>query len=348
MAPVRHEPQRLEVGMLVKDILGSFSQSDRLLLTLNLEEGRRIADIATSLGLAPESASQRLYRAKSEFKSRWFAAHLDLSDAPELCRTTLADAPYAMGRRHKPGRAKKFWSHVDSCDFCRPRVQEAEGAADRLVVLFPAAFAAFAWAEPGALVVQALQATGRSLNPSGMAGIANSVSAVPIGAKVGAGAAVVAMGVGVSLLMSGVLAPAHQADNLTAKVPSQDRATSLTAPATPPQTSASRLQPPATKSGNNLVLNLPVNNINTPMVVQYYRGALLGWVTAETRPATGNANAAPASITLRTTSMLAVTGDTDMRIVLTTGTPGAEDVALTFVVNRVVLFGPLTMVSGDG
>ncbi|WP_158595463.1 RNA polymerase sigma factor [Galactobacter caseinivorans] len=207
VAPVRHEPQRLEVGMLVEAILGSFSASDRLLLTLNLEEGRRIAEIASSLGLAPESASQRLYRAKNEFKSRWFAAHLDLADAPELCRLTLADAPYAMGRRRKPGRAKKFWSHVDGCAFCASRVREAQGAADRLVVLFPAAFAAFAWAEPGALVVQALQPTGQSLNPAGLAALSDKVAAAPTGAKVGVGVGVVALGVGGSLLMGGLLAP---------------------------------------------------------------------------------------------------------------------------------------------
>lgn len=209
VAPVRHEPQRAEVGMLVKDILGSFSTSDRLLLTLNLEEGRRIAEIAMSLGLAPENASQQLYRAKNEFKSRWFAAHLDLSGAPELCRTTLADAPYAMGRRHKPGRAKKFWSHVESCSFCGPRVREAQGTADRLVVLFPAAFAAFAWAEPGALVVHALQPTGRVLDPSALAALTDTVAAALRGAKVGAGAGAMALVLGTALLLSGVLTPAQ-------------------------------------------------------------------------------------------------------------------------------------------
>lgn len=106
-----------------------------------------------------------------------------------------------------------------------------------------------------------------------------------------------------------------------------------------------RLRLTATKSGNNLVLNIPVDNLKTPLVVQY-PGVLGGWSTAETL----NAGPGQVNITLRSTSMLLATGDTNMRIVLTkSSSPGAEDVAFTFVVNRSgLLGGPLTMVSGDG
>ncbi|RII41159.1 sigma-70 family RNA polymerase sigma factor [Galactobacter valiniphilus] len=97
VAPAAERP-RSEDAMLVNTLLAEFDDETQLLLRLNLEEGRRISEIAETLSLAPEVASRRLYEAKDVFRAKWFAAHLDLAGAEPECMAAMALAPHAFGR----------------------------------------------------------------------------------------------------------------------------------------------------------------------------------------------------------------------------------------------------------
>ncbi len=135
--PDPREPVPLETTELLRSVVESFPEQDRIVILDAMAGKRKTGAIAQDLGRDAPWVSRRIHKLRPRLQQRWIQLHVaDDGGAPE-CRKTLAQTGRVLSGQAGAGSALKFWTHVDACDFCRPRVAEAEHSSRRLGLLLP-------------------------------------------------------------------------------------------------------------------------------------------------------------------------------------------------------------------
>ncbi len=123
---------------LLDEVLATFSNRDRILLTEVVGQGAALNSVADKLRMTPAAASRRLYKAKRQLRSRWIQCHVDMTSAPPSCREVLRETGAVAAGLATEKSSQNFWDHVDSCDVCTPIVREATSSSRTLMTLIPA------------------------------------------------------------------------------------------------------------------------------------------------------------------------------------------------------------------
>ncbi|MCQ9389654.1 hypothetical protein NQ038_13510 [Brevibacterium sp. 50QC2O2] len=135
--PDPHEPVPPETTDLLRSVVESFPAQDRIVILEAMAGKRKTGAIAQDLGRDAPWVSRRIHKLRPRLQQRWIQLHVnDAGSSPE-CRKTLAQTGRVLSGQSTAGSALRFWTHVDSCEFCRPRVAEADHSSRRLGVLLP-------------------------------------------------------------------------------------------------------------------------------------------------------------------------------------------------------------------
>ncbi|MCQ9386534.1 RNA polymerase sigma factor [Brevibacterium moorei] len=135
--PDPHEPVPPETTDLLRSVVESFPEQDRIIILDAMAGKRKAGAIAQDLGRDAPWVSRRIHKLRPRLQQRWIQLHINDAGSAPACRKTLAQAGRVLSGQSTAGSALRFWTHVDSCEFCRTRVAEADHSSRRLGVLLP-------------------------------------------------------------------------------------------------------------------------------------------------------------------------------------------------------------------